>query len=160
MSQIVNWTPAMEDRLARLWGIYLQKDIARVMGLSACQIATKARRMELPAKPRLKKCEPTPEMWIAIAKKHADDAKVSVSELLAGRRPQQIVIARWKAWREILETNRDISVSGLARVSGFDHTTILLGLKRLQGASPAGSRACRASGRRPHVPAILTAEAA
>ena len=74
---------------------------------------------------------PTPEIWIAAARAEAKEANVSVRAVLAGSRLKHHCVPRWRAWRRVLTDNPRFSVLGLARVSGWDHSSILHGLTRL-----------------------------
>ena len=79
---------------------------------------------------------PTEAQWVEVATRHAMMAGLPPGPLLGGDRKRKYVVVRWAAWREILATGR-YSINGLARTSGYNHATILNGLKRTeQGAAP------------------------
>jgi hypothetical protein len=143
------WTEAMEDKLVRLWGTMPRAAIARAMGLTDWRVKWKAEDMDLPMQPMKKSFEPLRSDWIAIATQKANEVKIPPGIVLAGAGGYAGVVARWRAWREILDIHPQLSIAGVARVSGFDHTTILYGLRRLNGASPSEVRKARAVGGQP-----------
>ena len=100
--------------------------------------------------PKQRLTEPSREHWINAAKMAAALENVSFKEIILGERRHAIARARWRAFKAVLDTDKRASIAGLARVSGFDHTTILHGLGRLSGLSRSAMISCgRASGRRP-----------
>ncbi len=83
--------------------------------------------------------------WRATAFQVAQEAGISESIILCGT-SRKAARARWVAWQRILAENPQISILGLARICGFDHTTILHGLARISGDTAL--RPKRATGRR------------
>lgn len=128
----------MVEELRGLYGRFPVAQIARQMFLSPCRVTTQLRKMGLPMVKQGKLLEPSKAIWIEAASKHAVAAKVAPREVLAGSKSWPHVHARWKAWREILETHPKLSLAGMGRVSGFDHTTIANGLDRLAQMEAAG----------------------
>lgn len=121
------------------------------MGRSRASVNGRRIRMGMCVR-RRKSCtpgnEPPESGWAYIAMWHA---------LLDGQRPAAVLAGtsyaaarcRQRAWKSTLETYPQASIIGLGRVSGFDHTTILYGLRRLGGATRAETAITRASGRSP-----------
>lgn len=88
--------------------------------------------------------------WIAAATEQAKLAEIHPSLLLGGCRKHKVARARWAAFKQVLDNNPRLSIKRLAETSGFDHTSILHGLKRLSGASVSEIKfGGTASGRRP-----------
>jgi hypothetical protein len=52
---------------------------------------------------------------------------------------RKVCTARWKAWKDVLGQNPNYSIAGLGRVSGWNHASIIWGIRRLEGA-PARAR--------------------
>lgn len=90
---------------------------------------------------------PPNRVWIAAARQAAREAGVRPSLVLGDCRSRNACRARWVAWKRILDGNPRYSIAGLARVAGWDHSSILYAMRRLAGELPPSAR--RASGRRP-----------
>lgn len=70
-------------------------------------------------------------LWLTTAIAEAHSAKIPLAAMLNGDRHWAAVLARWRAWKQILDKDPDYSIKSLATACGYDHTTILYGLKRL-----------------------------
>lgn len=86
---------------------------------------------------RLRGCrrnkKPVPaELWHASAIREAVRARIPLEAVTGRALEWGAVLARWRAWKRVLDANPDYSVLSLAKVSGFDHTTILYAMKRLK----------------------------
>lgn len=138
------------------WSIAWPLRDEELRGLSNhCYIAETARRMELPLSLVTRRAKhlgldfpseaetkrPSKAEWVATATRKAQEARIPASHVLGGAKHRKAVKARWEAWRDILDGNRDYSINGVATVSGFDHTSILHGMKRL-GGLPAKEVRC------------------
>jgi hypothetical protein len=89
-------------------------------------------------------------VWVAAVTEEAKASELHPSLLLGGCRKYKVARARWRAFKRVLDDHPRISIKRLAIASGFDHTTILHGLKRLSGASTSEIKfGGTASGRRP-----------
>jgi hypothetical protein len=98
-------------------------------------VNTKAAIMRAPRRPakhREKSYEPDLQLWITAATQEARNAKLRPCDVIGGVRTRQHVRARWRAWRTIITDNPNVSVAGLGRVSGFDHTSILHSFARMK----------------------------
>lgn len=95
------------------------------------------------------KYTPSREEWTAMASQAGREWLVVASGILSGSQQPRMAKARAWAWKLILDQNPHYSIAGVARVSGFDHTTILTALRRLDGASNTEILISRATGRRP-----------
>ena len=134
------WTPEMVSRLQNLYGTLPVAHIAREMHLTPARIWSQLARMGIKIIPKRKLWEPSPAIWIETASRHATAARIAPREVLAGYKSWPHVHARWRAWREILETYPRLSQAGVARISGFDHTTLRSGLLRLAQMEAAALR--------------------
>lgn len=89
---------------------------------------------------RRKKAKPwvecPPSLWNRVALQEAALAGVSLSKVTSGSLDERAVWARRRAWKRVLDANPSISMKSLAKVSGFSHTTLLTGLRRLSGIPP------------------------
>jgi hypothetical protein len=61
----------------------------------------------------------------------ADTAGIKMTDALGCSRKRSIVHVRWRAWTELYQTGR-YSLTGIGFVGGYDHTTILNGIRRLE----------------------------
>lgn len=84
--------------------------------------------------PAPRKPEPPADVWIATATKHAKALGVNPIEVINGdkKSTRPTIMARWRAWREMLKLYPESNVSGLARVTGFDHSTIFFAMKHFE----------------------------
>lgn len=145
--RMTKWTPELDETLRQLWALRNQALIAEQMDLTADKVARRAKKLGLPkykVKRRLQRNapwrtvrHPSQEQWISVVKEHARDRRISAREVLCGNRHRPFVYTRWMAFKTILERFPNLSVLGVAKVSGFDHTAILHGLKRLQAMRAA-----------------------
>lgn len=71
----------------------------------------------------------TPKRWEAIAREEAAKGGLDPVKLLAGRQSRPYVLARWRAWKRLVDA--DFSYASIGRASGFDHTSVRYGT--LQG---------------------------
>lgn len=111
------------------------------MGIKAkanrlCLIITRQRRVGKPSKvSRKERFQPTDEEWHRIASEEAAKANIRIAHVVGPSNVRAHAQARWRAWRRILDENPHCSIAGVARVSGWDHTSLLSGLKRLDAMS-------------------------
>lgn len=91
----------------------------------------------------LRRRTPSRSVWSATATAAAKVMGVDPVKVMAGtERNRNITLARWRAWRALVGSNR-YSVKGIARVSGFHHATILSAMKRIQKAEADHTKRCR-----------------
>lgn len=72
---------------------------------------------------------PSSEKWIATAREEAAKVRVTVRLVLSGDKRLRPLLARHRAWGRLL--SEGYSLSGISRASGFHHTSILIGERRL-----------------------------
>lgn len=130
------WTDSDIFKLRSLIGTAPDHIIGAQIGRSKDAIATKRNRLGLPVvakRPPSRTYDkaPSKELWIETVRTFAAERGISLTDALAGRRHRPYVLARMKAWRAILARPEGYSIMGVARRSGFDHTTILHSQKRL-----------------------------
>lgn len=73
--------------------------------------------------------------WRLAALARAKEAKLPVSAILGTNRTKIASTARWKAFKDLLDSNPEYSIKGVADVTGWDHTLLLYAMKRLAGMS-------------------------
>jgi hypothetical protein len=78
---------------------------------------------------------PTPEEWTAFAAEQAVIAGLPVSHVLGGFRYHAATRARARAWQAALDTG-NWSGLGIAKTSGFHHTSIIYALRLLKKNDP------------------------
>lgn len=79
--------------------------------------------------------DPTPDQYIEAVKEAAkSDPKICYTRVFMNTRKRSAVIIRWRAWRSLAVQN--CSISGIARASGFDHTTVLHGINQIAKIEP------------------------
>lgn len=70
-------------------------------------------------------------VWWLVAREEAKNGRVPCLAVVGHSRHWAAVLTRWRSWKRVLDSDADYSIASLATISGFDHTTILHGLKRL-----------------------------
>jgi hypothetical protein len=79
---------------------------------------------------------PPLHVWISAATCAAQEAGIKPGAIIGGSMQKNVCMARWMAWKRLLDSNPRYSLAGLARVSGWHHTTIMYGMRRLAGEGP------------------------
>lgn len=126
-----NWTPFWDNQLRELAPKMTSNEAADLLGIHRDTLVCRARLIGRPF-PKIKTLShPTPDEWIQAATTEAAQAGVRVGDVLAGDRRRGPCVARWRAWKRVLDSNPRYSVIGLARTSGFDHSTLISALRRL-----------------------------
>lgn len=148
------WTAEMDKAVKTMWYTHTTGQIGAFLGIHYWSVSKRAKLLGLPRHRNGGVYEPSKDQWVATATLEARKAGVDVTRVLAGGRCRPIVVARWKSWQALLDANPHVSIGGLARVSGFDHASILHGLARLSGAPPLVRRP---TGRRPRPAPVLEA---
>ncbi len=87
---------------------------------------------------------PSKATWLAAASIAASEAGAGLVGVLAGSKLPKDIKARWAAFKIVLDANPAYSKIGLARTSGFHHSSIIYALRRLDGRSPRKIQAMRA----------------
>lgn len=67
--------------------------------------------------------------WTALATQAAIDARLSPKKMLSGRRFTPYVRLRWGLWDQLYKEG--YSLPGIGAGAGYDHTTIMAGIRRL-----------------------------
>lgn len=78
---------------------------------------------------------PSVAEWCQAASRRAAEANLPVSRILGTGRTRDASLARWKAIKDILDSNPQYSIKGVAEIIGYDHSTIMYAMRRLAGAS-------------------------
>jgi hypothetical protein len=68
-----------------------------------------------------------PSKWRRIATEEAQASKLDPVAVMAGVRLRPYVQARWRAWDRLISDGH--SYKSVAKASGFDHTTVMHGVK-------------------------------
>lgn len=87
------------------------------------------RKTERPS--REPKMEPPTEAWFDFASEEARKLNCRPADVLGPSKRRRHVVARWRAWHALKQAYPYCSVAGIARVTGYDHTTIRYGIRRL-----------------------------
>lgn len=151
------WTASMDNQLRTMWRYNSCQQIADALGLTLCRIWARAGKLNLPKKTSRKFREPERQAWIEAAKLAADACDVSHLEILRGERRYPVARARWHAFKIVLDSDPRVSIVGLGRIAGYDHTAIMYGLKRLSGASRSEVTGSSATGRKPGTRPLMEA---
>jgi hypothetical protein len=100
-----------------------------------CNLGLRARRFWLvDMKPGPK---PTPDrtaQWLKYAKVYAANLGCSYMAIIGPSRNPLFVRARWTIWYHMHFTGA--SLMDIERASGFDHATVLNGIRRIKGGKP------------------------
>jgi hypothetical protein len=143
------WTSEMDAQLKALWGTRSAQAVAYALSLSGPRVRLRAVKLGL-SYPGIKQIyQPPRRAWIEIATRRALEAKLAPKDVIQGCRLKAVARVRWAAFQEVLDRYPICSVAGLARLTGFDHTGILHGLRRNAGQTALEARYGRAIGRRP-----------
>lgn len=132
----------MDQALIGLWAERNLGVIAEKMGITVDRVSRRAKHLGLP-KFKVKQREnakaawrrrrwPSKEAWTEIAAEKAALCRVSPREVLCGALRRPAVHARWYAFQALFQRHPHVSLYGAAKISGFDHTAIMHGLKRLK----------------------------
>jgi hypothetical protein len=154
------WTTEMDDRLRALWGHWSIIAIGEAMGLSAHRVRTRARNLGLQHPGMRRILQPPARVWVDLVQKHAASLELAPRDVLEGNKCRAASLARWRAMQDILDMYPECSIAGLARITGFDRTGIMHGLRRLSGHDLSEVRRCRAVGRVPKMRAPVLPEVA
>ncbi len=139
----------INDQIRELAADHYPAQIARALGVSTNMINGRLKAMGIKPLSFIDATKPTDGEWIGAVMLISAKTGIPTRLILAGSRLQHVVEARWQAFRDLLDKHPEYSIAGLARTSGFHHSSILHGLHRL-GSPPyqRGTQArSRASGR-------------
>jgi hypothetical protein len=89
--------------------------------------------------------QPCAKTWTRVATEEAIASGVDPCAVLAGIKRRPLVDVRRRAWRRLKDAPQGYSLAGIGRVSGFNHATIIEGL-RLLGEKSCGDAALRKAG--------------
>lgn len=129
---IFHWTPYWDAKLREIAPMMTAQEASDLLGVHRDTLVTRARRIGRPF-PKVKTLnQPTSDEWIQAASVEAAQAGVRVGDVLAGDRRPGPCVARWRAWKRVLDSNPRYSIIGVARISGFDHSTIIVSQRRLR----------------------------
>ncbi len=131
------WNPARDADLAYLGELHHMAGAARVMRISPQKVAARAKLLGLNILTQEQASTPTKGEWIGAATKEAIAACVEPSAILRGSRERRHIYARWRAWQRLLDENPSYCPVGIAKVSGFDASTVWNGLWRLRKINAA-----------------------
>lgn len=146
------WSEELDARLVELWPRHTVVEMADILCISRERINLRGLKLGLAPIRRAVLFAPSKAEWIALATHAATEARVRPSDVMAGSKTSAAVKARWRAWKAALELNPRYTVAGVARTSGWDHSTILHSIKRMGGVSAKDLRkpSYRANCRRSH----------
>ena len=126
--------------------------IARITGINYSFVYSAVDKHQIPVLSLSEATAPTQGEWIGVVNECAAAAGIEPSAILGGSRHRPVGRARWQAFKTLLDRYPNYSIAGLARTSGFHHSSILYGLSRFAGTTPKSARignSSRVSGRKP-----------
>lgn len=131
------WKVTEVRKLREMWPAHTVAEIFAEIGRSESAIRHMGLRLKLgPPFYRKKNMapqfEPPASEWIRVATQCAILAGACPKRVISGERTGALSRVRWRAFRHLLDSNPNWSAAGLGRVSGFDHTSILRGMRRLE----------------------------
>lgn len=86
--------------------------------------------LSIPQKSELRdKPRPSLSRYHAYAQREALAAGLPLADVMGRSQKRAAAVARWRVWRAL--RNEGASYPGIAASSGFDHSTILYGIRRL-----------------------------
>lgn len=135
MEPISDFSPEMDAILAAMWPNHTMNELSTALAISRDRVRTRARQMGLPKPSRAVLFAPSKLEWVTIATQKAREARVRPSDVMAGCGYRAAVYARWQAWRAVKALNPRYTLAGVARTSGFDHSTLVSAFRRLDGAA-------------------------
>lgn len=72
-----------------------------------------------------------PKRWLRTASQAAREAGLNSGLLLSGLRHPAYIEVRWRVWHDLVEAG--YSYSSIGRASGYDHTSVRYGHRRIKG---------------------------
>lgn len=76
--------------------------------------------------------------WIALATDAALAADLPLDDVLSRARGRKVTLARWQAWKAGRAAG--YCIAGIGAASGFHHTSVIFGLRRLDAGAAAWDR--------------------
>lgn len=143
-----HWTPFWEDQVREMSQTKTIGEAAAHLGILTSTLWDKGLSLGITFVPPKKAMQPEADVWIAAATKQANYLKVPLNQVLGYNPSRKASRARWKAWKAVLDSDPRYSIAGLARVSGFNHSSLMYGLSRLSGMT--AKEASRSKGLRRH----------
>lgn len=125
--------PTYMQRLEELCITLHAGGAARIMGVDAGSAYTRASRAGIELLPLAVATAPTEGEWIGACMAEGELAGVSWKRIIGGDRHADVALARWKAFKRILDEYPNYSVAGIARTAGYHHSTVMYGIRRLEG---------------------------
>lgn len=121
------WSWEEDERVRELWNSAPMWRLMRsIPGRNYPSITSRAHKLGVARRSRIK--WPTPDAWVdAVRAASLRTGYPFPAALASGRRGA--VHTRWIAFERL---NRDHSANGIAKVSGFDHTSVLHGIARVR----------------------------
>ncbi len=77
------------------------------------------------------KVRPSYRSWFDAACIAARDHDVLVARVVGNCRRKSTTKARWAAWHALVTKNPNYSINQIAKVGGFDHTSVLHAMRRI-----------------------------
>lgn len=127
------WLPRHDAVVAAQYGTIPVKQIAQTLRRTPSAINTRAANLNL-----AKRQQPRPKAsrWIELATAEAQRRVIDLDDVLGGARKG--ALARWYAFRTL--RTEGASLHGIAAVTGFDHSTVHNGLRRIRDIEARAAR--------------------
>jgi hypothetical protein len=122
-------------------GKFTCEEVSQQLGRTYSAVQNKARQIKvtLVRKTHRKTHKhPSPEAYEAALLEACNDAGVSYLVALRGLKTKSGVVARWKAWKRLRDEG--FSFPGIGAACGYDHTSVLNGIRNLEVLGAHGGR--------------------
>lgn len=126
----------INDQIRELAANHYSAQIASALNLTVSMVNGRLARMGIKPLSFIDATRPTDGEWIGVVQSVSEATGIAIGPILSGSRLRKVTHARWLAFKTILEAHPEYTIAGLARTSGFHHSSIMHGLSRLAGALP------------------------
>jgi len=75
--------------------------------------------------------KPPMSLWLRIVDQVASERHLRPEEIRRHTRMRPYVYARRECWKRVIQERPNTSINAMAAMTGFDHATVLFGLKWL-----------------------------
>ena len=124
--QGMHWTEDEDKRLREAYGFISDEQMTWVLGRSLSSIMSRRRDIALSKPPKRR---PSRARYVSVLAEECLDAGVSLKAALDhGSKRRVDCIPRHKAWKRLVDAG--YSLPGIGLAAGYDHTSILNGVRR------------------------------
>lgn len=135
----MRWTPDQDDALRSVFANGLSDiEIGARLGRTDHSILQRRKVLELYRTKTYVTRRMGKKTWIALASDAALAADLPLDDVLGRARGRKVTLARWQAWKAGRAAG--YCIAGIGAASGFHHTSVLFGLRRLDAGAIAWGR--------------------